>query len=91
VSSKQIRHPFLVLGRQTRRLSESLLHFGQGGCRRRRVCPQPHGPTTRLSTDSWLGARFGFRYASFRHDSFAEIRPEKVGTQKVGTQKVGTR
>jgi hypothetical protein len=49
------------------------------------------GPTIRLCTDSWLSARFGFRYAGFRHDSFAEIRPEKVGTQKVGTQKVGTR
>jgi hypothetical protein len=31
MSSKQIRYLFLLLGGRTRRLSESLLHFGQGG------------------------------------------------------------
>jgi hypothetical protein len=91
VSSKQIRYPFLVLGGRTRRLSVSLLHFGQGGAVGLGVVHNRTGPTIRLCTDSWLSARIGFRYAGFRHDSFAEIRPEKVGTQKVGTQKVGTR
>jgi hypothetical protein len=91
MSSKQIRYLFLLLGRRTRRLSESLLHFGQGGAVGLGFVHNRTGPTIRLSTDSWLSARFGFRYAGFRHDSFAEIRPEKVGTQKVGTQEAGTR
>ena len=86
MSSKQIRYLFLLLGRRTRRLSESLLHFGQGGAVGLGFVHNRTGPTIRLSTDSWLSARFGFRYAAFRHDSFAEIRPEKVGTQEAGTR-----
>ena len=47
MSSKQIRYLFLLLGRRTRRLSESLLHFGQGGAVGLGFVHNRTGPTIR--------------------------------------------